>query len=78
MEKVEYRVRPVTRFIVTKYEEEGAAQSVQTMGEYDNQFVAQEVAYALCKADHERRGWAPGDPRMVYPAMVPEVNVLAA
>lgn len=72
--KIEYRVRPVTRYIVTRYEQdnEGGASNSQ-MGEYDNQQVAQEVGYALCKAEHGRLGWAPGDTRIIYPAMVPSV-----
>ena len=73
MENIEYRVRPVTRYVVTRYENEGpqGTAGIRTLGEYDNQEVAQEVGYALCKAEHERIGWAPGDPRMTYPQMVP-------
>jgi hypothetical protein len=74
METIEYRVRPVTRYVVTKYESDGIPQgctSIRTLGEYDNQMVAQEVGYALCKAEHERLGWAPGDTRIKYPEMVP-------
>jgi hypothetical protein len=72
MENIEYRVRPVTRYVVTRYEkvDEGSG-GVRTLGEYDNQEVAQEVGYALCKAEHERLGWAPGDPRIIYPVMAP-------
>lgn len=77
METIEYRVRPVTRYIVTRYEGADSPQSdapqasVRTLGEYDNRQVAQEVGYALCKAEHERLGWAPGDMRIKYPEMVP-------
>ena len=69
--KVEYRVRPVTRYVVTRYEEEINGGSVRTIGEYGNLYVAQEVGYALCKAEHERLGYAPGDMRIKYPDMVP-------
>ena len=71
METIEYRVRPVTRYVVTRYESLGNAGSCQTLGEYPNEYVAQEVGYALCKAEHERRGWAPGDTRITYPDMKP-------
>jgi hypothetical protein len=75
MDKIEYRVRPVTRYMVTRYHEEklgeGAAATssggVATRGEYDNEDVAYAVAYALCRAEHERLGWPPGDERIQYP-----------
>lgn len=72
MQSIEYRVRPVTRYVVTRHESEGPGTgSLRTLGEYDNIHVAQEVGYALCKAEHERLGWAPGDVRMTYPEMAP-------
>jgi hypothetical protein len=71
METIEYRVRPVTRYVVTRYEASGNGAGVRTLGEYDNQMVAQEVGYALCKAEHERLGYPPGDMRIIYPQMVP-------
>jgi hypothetical protein len=71
MDKIEYRVRPVTRFIVTRY---GATckngvegNGVITLGEYDNAEVAHEVGYALCKSEHDRLGWPLGDERITYP-----------
>lgn len=71
MDTVEYRVRPVTRYIVTRYERtESAGVSggcVQQRGEYDNAETAYEVGYALCKAEHERLGWPPADERIQYP-----------
>ena len=73
MELIEYRVRPVMRYVVTRYEEDitGPAKcSVSTAGEFDNAESAHAVAYALCKAEHERLGWPPGDERMQYPRSV--------
>jgi hypothetical protein len=71
MEKIEYRVRPVTRFIVTRYEEASpeAKGSVSQHGEYDNAHIAYEVGYALARAEAERRGFGLGDERMHYPRM---------
>ena len=70
MEKIEYRVRPVTRFIVTRYHEnvpsEGCA-GVETCGQFDNYETAYAVGYALCKAEHERLHWPIGDERIRYP-----------
>lgn len=70
MTKVEYRVRPVTRYIVTRWEGEegrnGPASRVVS-SEYDNERTAYEVAYALCRVEHERLGYPPGDMRIIYP-----------
>jgi hypothetical protein len=68
MEKIEYRVRPVTRFVVTRYHDTAtSAGGVETLGEYDNHEVAYQVGYALCKAEHDRLGYPPGDMRIMYP-----------
>lgn len=63
-DKIEYRVRMVPRYIVTRYAE---ADGSETRGQYDNSDVAYEVAYALCKAEHDRLGLLPGDERLQYP-----------
>jgi hypothetical protein len=74
--KIEYRVRPITRYVVTRYEEGAGDESVAVnarfagsvqKGEYDNPDVAYEVAYALCKDEHQTLGWEPGDNRISYP-----------
>lgn len=52
MEIVEYKVRPVTRFIVTRYEQEGNAAGSAQIGEYMTQGGAELVAAAL--AGHEQ------------------------
>lgn len=69
--KIEYRVRPVTRYVVTRYYEsvDGRAGGVETKGEYENAQVAYEVGYALCKAEHERLGLPLDDARIQYPRM---------
>lgn len=74
--KIEYRVRPVTRYIVTKFEgleSEGGqvAGSSSTCGEFENWPTAYEVAYALCRADHNRLGYPPSDERIMYPDPTP-------
>lgn len=66
-EKIEYRVRMVPRYFVTRYHETENCGGSETRGEYDNAAVAHEVAYALCKAEHDRLGWAPDDERIQYP-----------
>jgi hypothetical protein len=66
--KVEYRIKPVTRYVITKYHEAGnGLGSVSTIGEYNNPDVAYEVGYALCKAEHDQLGYEPGDMRVIYP-----------
>jgi len=80
MEKIEYRVRPVTRFIVTRYEQvyptmedKSPGSSRQIGNEYANAETAYEVGYALCRAEHERLGYPPGDERICYPLHPDEV-----
>lgn len=72
MELIEYKVRPADRFIVTRFEsknEDGGAGRVgsRALGEFHNQETAHAVAYALCKAEHERLGWPVDDERIQYP-----------
>jgi hypothetical protein len=66
--KIEYRVRPVTRYIVTRYHETvPGSGGVQSKGEYDSQEIAYQVAYALCKSEHQQLGYPPDDMRIKYP-----------
>lgn len=66
--KIEYRVRETTRYIITRYHEDVDGEAgVDTKGEYDSHHVAYEVAYALCKAEHDRLGYEIGDERISYP-----------
>jgi hypothetical protein len=71
MKTVEYRVRPVTRYVVTRFvgerDEAVGACGSETRGEFDNIDVAYEVGYALAKAEHEQLGYPPGDERIKYP-----------
>jgi hypothetical protein len=69
---VEYRVRPVTRYVVTRFESEitsngSACGGCEERGEFSNGDVAYQVGYALCKAEHETLGYQPGDERIKYP-----------
>lgn len=71
---VEYRVRPVTRYAVTRYERQesddgttGSCASVVGKGEFDSEHVAYEVGYALAKDEHGRLGYPVGDERIQYP-----------
>lgn len=65
--KVEYRIRPVTRYILTKYEATENTGGSEQVGEYDNPDVAYAVGYALCKQRHELLGWPLDDTRIRYP-----------
>lgn len=75
IEVIQYQVRSVPRYVVTRYERAiDAGQEPpkvrggsEMRGEYDNAEVAYEVAYALCKAEHDHRGWPVGDERIQYP-----------
>ena len=69
---IQYKVRPVTRFIVTRFEGfdhpdgRGCAGS-DTKGEFDNFDTAYQVGYALCRDEHQRLGWPLDDERIKYP-----------
>lgn len=68
--KVEYRVRPVTRFIVTRYEDDRErGNGLRTVGEYTSAETAWEVGYALAQREHEMYGWPSADMRMIYPRL---------
>lgn len=67
---IEYKVRPVARYVVTRYESRGKAGGSEQLGEFDNAETAHAVAYALCRAEHERLGWPVGDERIQYPQHV--------
>lgn len=83
---VQYRVREVKRFIVTRYEwhevhgdggtGSGPSGSQQLTGEYPNWDTAYAVGHALCKAEHERLGYPIDDMRIQYPVPVQNGEVL--
>lgn len=65
--KVEYRVRPVTRYIVTRFYKDDQGGCSEVKGEFDSQEVAYQVGYALAKAEHQVLGYPVGDERIQYP-----------
>lgn len=75
MKMIEYRVRPVTRYIVTRCDwekhengnESSGDSSVVGKGEYETADMAYEVGYALCKAEHDQLGYPSDDERIQYP-----------
>lgn len=73
---VEYRVRPTTRYIITRFERGPTSEGgncwggSSTRGEYDCANTAFHVATALCKLEHEKLGFPPGDERIQYPREV--------
>jgi hypothetical protein len=64
---VEYRVRPVTRFIVTRYEEDGRGAGSAPIGEYANEDTAYAVGYAMCKQEHDKSGEPVDSMSFIYP-----------
>lgn len=67
--QIEYRVLETTRYTVTRFHqsEDGRQSGCETRGEFDNATNAYDVAYALCKLEHDQKGWEPGDMRIRYP-----------
>lgn len=77
---LEYRVIPVTRYIVTKYEsgmsensDGTTGRSVETIGEFQSEKLAYEVATKCCRDDHQNLGFPVGDERVKYPKRVENV-----
>lgn len=75
---VEYRVKEIKRYIVTRHEREvhengseSGGVASQLTGEYPNWDTAYAVAYALCKEEHGRLGYDPCDMRIQYPVFAP-------
>lgn len=77
---IEYRVKRVERFIVTRHESSddpkaGSSNNTRQIGgEHDNADVAYEVGYALARQEAENLGYGPGDDRMQYPRHPNEGN----
>lgn len=74
---VEYRIREIKRYVVTRHEHEvhedgteSSDGSRQLTGEYPNWDTAYAVGYALCRAEHERLGYPIDDMRIQYPVSV--------
>jgi len=67
---VEYRVRPVTRFIVTRWFGDDRSGGCAPRGEFERAEVAYEVAYALCKAEHDASGEPVNSMNFIYPKPV--------
>lgn len=66
---IEYRVKRVERFIVTRHEDTGSTGSTRQIGkEFDGFDTAFEVGYALAKADQERLGLAEDDMGVIFPS----------
>lgn len=68
---IEYRVKRVERFIVTRYEDDPCktTASVRQIGkEFDSFDTAYEVGTAMAKADQERLGLPVGDEGVIFPS----------
>ena len=72
---IEYRVKPVTRYVVTRYEKTETGGGVSTVGEYDNAEIAYHVGYAMCRTEHAKAGTPPDDMNFVYPSIPEGVTV---
>lgn len=82
--KVEYKVRPVTRFIVTRYKSEtyppesklGSTGTSEVKGEFDNFKTAHAVAYALAKQEAFNLNLSPLDDTVIYPDFVAKTQAM--
>lgn len=71
---IEYRVREIKRYIVTRHEltvSKGAETSGSTSnvgsGQFDNYDTAYQVAYAMASFEHQQLGYDLDDERIQYP-----------
>ena len=72
--EIEYKIRPVTRYIVTRFEKvTGPGDNNYSGSEECGEFLSKEQAYkighALCRVDHQRLGYDAEDMRIQYPRM---------
>lgn len=68
---IEYRVKRVERFIVTRYEDDASSKtvSVRQIGkEFDNFETAYEVGYALARGEQERLGIPAMGDGVIFPS----------
>lgn len=65
---IEFKVRPVSRFIVTRYEADGKSASCGTVGEFDSHRKALDVAHAM--AAYEGGEFAPVNHLEDVPALL--------
>lgn len=66
---IEYRVKRVERFIVTRHEDHGSTGSTRQIGkEFDNFETAYEVGTALARSDQERLCILPGEYGVIFPS----------
>ena len=77
---VEYRVKEIKRYIVTRCESNDDSASVAQIGEYPSGETAYAVGYALCRQDHEKSGEPVGSTNFIYPTIpdgtsVPPVSI---
>ena len=73
---IEYKIKPVTRYIVSRYHQDGRAAGADVRGEFDNEEMAYQVGYALCKAEHDAAGTHLGDTDFIYPSRPSEANAI--
>lgn len=66
---IEYRVKPVVRYFVTRHEtaEDGSGTLQNYGSEYANGETAYEVGYALAREEAQRLGLPVGSPDLIYP-----------
>lgn len=77
--KVEYKVREVKRYVVTRYEEaqSGLTGGSSVHGNFDNYETAYHVAYALADSEQRRLGLPLDSLGVIFPAGNPEASISA-
>ena len=68
---IEYRVREVPRFILTRFESTDGNGVSKVVAEFANADEAREVGHALAFKEREALDWPPGDDRIRFPTAEP-------
>jgi len=67
MKTIEYRVRPVTRYIVTRFESEDRMGASSSCGEFDREDEALRVGFAAAKMDQEHYRFDHNQAEVIFP-----------
>jgi hypothetical protein len=72
---VEFRVKEIKRYIVTRHEDNGTTGGTTQIGEYASGETAYQVGYAMCRHEHNASGEPVESMNFIYPSIPDGVSV---